>query len=228
MYKLISQQKQLIQRQIPVFLCSLCATIIVISYVSGNPSTGLPWKKGELLYDMQAELTVWVTITAAVLIIFGYVTLTITHARRLIQRKAKRKAIFGSAVWAGSFIVFSVLGIALPGQYSGESFLYLYALFPAAALTNASSRWVDQPYLGFRALRFNSVESALMIIAFFATIWRAMAMFSYYVPVIGVIGDWVMTVPNVAAQRAVLLGGAVFAVVQLLRTILGREPGLID
>lgn len=127
-----------------------------------------------------------------------------------------------------SFAIVLVTGLMVPDQWKNIEWSLAYTIIPAATFAVFSARWLDESHLGFRALRITSVESALFIGSFFISTFRAMTIITVYFPFMIGAGDWIMTVGALAGQNGAILGAAIFAGVTLVRTIFGKEPGVIE
>ncbi|MEM2921703.1 MAG: hypothetical protein QXF26_05230 [Candidatus Bathyarchaeia archaeon] len=97
--------KRTYQRQIPLFLISLIAAILIIEYFA------VPYQPLKALKD---ELTLWGVILTAMTLLYAQVTLLLGHIRRVVERKEVRRQIIESGIFIASFLFFAALALSHP------------------------------------------------------------------------------------------------------------------
>jgi hypothetical protein len=210
--------KRVYQRVIPTFLVSVLAGILMVMYFF------VPSK----IDPLTPEITQWGSICTSASFIFGYVSVPVLHIRRLIARKASRKLLFGSAICLISF--FTLLGIIYLSPGGKTGYLYSKWVFYLISFVYLGMQvdWAWHPYTSFRVMRITSVESGLFVVSWILSVLSQLPVWTYLVPPVAVIGDWIGRIPTTAAMRAGLACSGVSSVVLFVRAIPGREPGLIE
>jgi hypothetical protein len=218
----LSISKLLYQRRIPTFLVSIVAGIFIVEYF-------LPYNVP--LADLTKELTLWGTILYSCSLLYGITILVMTMIRRAIRRRSGKftgfRAVAMSATCLGTAVVFTILALATGGTTS-TTFRFWYTYIIAYAAGGFYSAWVHHPYNSYRYFRFTSIASSMMFIAWLFISFRELSFFVALWPTFYDIGTWIETVPNTAAQRAMLATTGLGAIVIGIRAILGREPGMIE
>jgi len=212
--------KRTYQRQIPLFLISLIAAILIIEYFAA------PF---EPLIDLKNELTLWGVILTAMTILYAQVTLLLGHIRRVVERKEPRRQIIESGIFLASFLFFALLALSHPARIYGPLFSLLFlGLLAKFQLGFQSCGWPAQVNAVFRMFRVTSLESATICTCYIITWLFNMPFFRFYLPALGPVGLWIQFVPHTAAQRAGLIGAAVGAIIVGVRALVGKEPGLME
>ncbi len=211
--------KSTYQRTIPTFLVSVLAGILIIHYFA--PKT--------VEFDrLQSEINQWGTILTAIAFIYGYVSILMIHARRLIMRKATGRELFGSVVLFCSFLAIMAIHFLVPGgiesDLSAQWQFYLISFSTTAVVID----WAFHPFACIRMFRVTSIEAAVMFFSWLFACLSVLPVWTLYIPVLGPIGDWIGEIPMTATQRAALACTAVSSIVLAIRALVGKEPGLIE
>jgi len=207
------------QRTIPTFLVSVLAGILIIHYFA---PTSVEFDR------VHAEITQWGTILTAISFIYGYISILMIHARRLVVRKATGRELFGSVVLFGSFLCIMAIQFLIPGgiesDFSGQWQYYLISFSTTAVVID----WAFHPFACVRMFRVTSIEAAVMFLSWLFACLSVLPVWTLYIPALGPIGDWIGEVPMTATQRAALACTAVSSIVLAVRALVGKEPGLIE
>lgn len=211
--------KSTYQRTIPTFLVSILAGILIIHYFV--PET-------DVFNALKFEITQWGTILTAVAFIYGYISILLIHARRLMLRRAPTRELFGSVVLFGSFLAIMAIFFLVPeGIESDFSATWQFYLL-GFATTAVGIDWAFHPFACVRMFRVTSIEAAVMFLSWMLACLSVLPAWNVWVPIIGPIGDWIGEVPMTATMRAALACTAVSSIVLAVRAIVGKEPGLIE
>ncbi len=171
----------------------------------------------------------WFSIVGACAIILGALNLM----KVSIEKTYKRKEDWGyAAVIIASFLLMTIIGIAEGRGFRnpGTSFdwLYNFVYIPLSATMFAILAFfvASASYRAFRARNFEA--TLLLIAAFFVMIGRVPVghTLSSFMPIgwqLSDLASWVMTVPQAAGQRAIMIGIGLGIVSTSLRIILGLE-----
>ncbi len=210
-----------VKRHIPLVITFIMGFIMVISTFFFLPDT--PEDEAVTL------LTACVDVIIPTAALIGLITLVRHHGRNIVRK---------GRYW--QYSIFTIIGVVLYGivgiyavavhpnhlMLDQELFSYVYneiyvhmdmTIFSLLAFFIASA--------AYRAFRLRSLEaSVLLIVGALMLLGRA--------PIGGAtwsgfpdIATWLMDVPNVAGQRAIMLGVAIGAISLCLRQLLGIERG---
>jgi hypothetical protein len=211
--------KSTYQRTIPTFLVSVLAGILIIHYFV--PAS-------DAFDSVHAEITQWGTILTAVAFIYGYISILMIHARRLILRRAPGRELFGSVVLFASFLCIMAIFFFVPeGIESDFSATWQFYLL-GFATTAVGIDWAFHPFASVRMFRVTSIEAAVMFFAWMIACLSVLPAWTVWIPPIGPAGDWIGQVPMTATMRAALACTAVSSIVLAVRALVGKEPGLIE
>ncbi len=211
--------KSTYQRTIPTFLVSILAGILIIHYFA---------PESEAFNAVQAEIAQWGTILTAIAFIYGYISILLIHARRLMLRRAPKREMFGSVVLFASFLaiiaIFFIVPEGIESDFSGSWQFYLISF----ATTAVGIDWAFHPFASVRMFRVTSIEAGVMFFSWMIAGLSVLPAWTVLFPVIGTAGDWIGQVPMTATMRAALACTAVSSIVLAVRALVGKEPGLIE
>ncbi len=207
---------------VPLFMTFICGMIIILQFfVPHRPFSTL----GERLTD-------WYMIVASAAIFLGAVNLLQVHSARI---RFRQKNWQYSPVVIGGFLVMMAAGFGW-GVADGKPFDWMFqtmvvpmgaTMFSLLAFFVASA--------AFRAFRSSNWRATLLLVSAFIVmlgrvpigdvIWRLVpgAAASSHPNLVNEIAEWIMQVPNMAGQRAVMIGASLGVVATSLRMIFGIE-----
>lgn len=214
--------RRIYRTQIPIFLVSVIATVIIMEYFLG-PYT--------LLRNLKSELSSWGSIIFLSTLLFGYVTLILWSYKRVTagKEKGRGRPFFHGVVTLGSLIFFIALALAFPGGTEGESYQQIYTY--TISMMGTVLYWNEGPiyfYNIFRSVRLTSINTVALFTTLFFTVARESSLFVWLWPPFNDIGSWIETVPQMAASRGTLLAVSVGEMILGIRALIGKEPGLIE
>jgi len=194
-----------------MLVAGLSGLIVLLGFFFENL---LPWA-----FNWSKELTAWGTIVSAFAMGLAAANLILIHGKRLT---------FKNPNWYNSAaLLLSMALMVYAGIFAGQKSYLWKLLFDnlMAPLGNAmfSLLIFFIASASFRAFRARNVEATILLIAgVLVLLGRAPVgeMISSYFPVGA---DWLMNVPNVAGNRAILIGAAVGTVATGLRLLLGID-----
>ncbi len=212
----------LLRRTIPLVICFVLGISMAFQYYVPH----------QLSNDYLELMTRWDKIIAGFAVFIGAYSLFHLHYSRIR---------FKAAGWGYSIFVFVgaalMLGFGL--HNGGEGFwlnkkedtmfdwLYIYVQVPAGA-TIFSILAFFMASAAYRTFRARTVESALLLVAAIIVMLGRVplgALISEHLPVVA---DWIMSVPNLAAKRGILLGvslGAIATSVKIIFAVAGQYVG---
>ncbi len=198
------------RRQVPLIITFIAGTIMIIAYfIPREPFGGL-----------RQRFSVWFLIIAAFALILGIGNLIKIHGKRI----SRQSAGWGySVVLLVGLAAMSVLGIGW-GIERSTPFHYLFwnmqiplsaTMFALLAFFVASA--------SYRAFRIRSFEATLLLAAAVVVMLGRVPLGNLLWPRLPAVANWIMTFPNTAGQRAIMIGIALGVVSSSLRIILGIE-----
>ena len=199
------------RRQLPVFLTFICAFVLTAQYF-------IPHRSFEQIYEVS---TIWLQIIGVFTIIIGIVSLIQSHVSKIRRRQQQ---------WQYSIITLSGLVIMVVAGLAGSiesgsvyTWMYDHVLNPISA-TMFSLLAFFIASAAFRAFRARSmIATILLLAAVFVMLGRVPLGDRMSHGLFPAIAQWLLTVPNVAAKRAILIGVGLGEASMALRVMLGIE-----
>jgi hypothetical protein len=213
-------QRRFYQRTLTMFILSVFATIIVANYfVNYQP-----------LLLVNNEIVLWGTVVALMVGLFAQSTLYLMHGRRLVERHASRREMYGSIVFFASVLVAAAIALSTPQRTNGT--LYKNVTLNVIGIIDLgilAMKIGPHAFITVRTFfKISSIESAAFFAAWILSYFRETSSLVTYLPIFLHIGDWIMTVPLNSVMRGALVVAATGGTVLGVRAILGREPGLVE
>ena len=216
------------RREVPLLITSIAGLVFAISYFIPHP----PFGESESMFGD------WITIVQSFAIWLGALNLMKVSGIK-IQR---RKEDWGYAV----LIILSLLvtlaigfwdgfsglsqtpqvSFRAPGTHFDWLFRYIYTPLTSTMFAMLAFFVASASYRAFRARNF---EATLLLVAAFFVMGGRVPLFDLMIsPLTDVawfswLADWIMTFPNTAGQRAIMIGIALGIMSSSLRIILGIE-----
>ncbi len=199
------------KRSLPVAITFITGVIFAAQYYVPHPASE----------TLLSEASVWSQIIAGFAILLGVGSLLHTH-----YVKIKRK----EAGWGYSVVMFLSMffmlsaGVWSSGKNEGTAFGWLYnyvmvalqgTMFSLLAFFVASA--------AYRAFRARTPEATVLLLSAILVMSGRVPLGEYLVPWIGQVSDWIMNVPNTAAQRGILIGVSLGGIATSIKIICGIE-----
>ncbi|MGQ9679009.1 MAG: hypothetical protein ACUVUD_07010 [bacterium] len=201
------------RRSLPLTICLVMGVVMMIQFFIPHPiSVGF--------YDLTTK---WIRIVSAFALVLGVGSLILYHIERLQRR---RPGWMYSIVTLVALIVTAVIGFGWgvkPGSPLQEV-IFKNMLVPL----NASMFAILAFYMAsaaYRAFRARTKEAALLLIAAFIVMLGMVPIGTAIWGKLPELAEWILSVPNMAAKRAILFGVALGAIATSLKVILGIERG---
>ncbi|MDX9857155.1 MAG: hypothetical protein RBT76_05155 [candidate division Zixibacteria bacterium] len=210
------------RRQLPFILVFLAGFFMIFQYF-------VPHERSEFVYEFLLD---WLTIIGGFAMALGIWSL-IRVSTDKIRRKREN--------WGYSIItlagLFSMMFFGITNWEDGSFGFYIYT---AEGLSNSMFRHFFDYILipiqatmfsllaffiasaAYRAFRARSVVASLLLLAALIVMMRFNPMFGAWIETVA---NWLMNVPNLAAQRAIVIGIGLGIVATALKIILGIERG---
>ena len=217
------------RREIPLFITFIIGTALIIAMFV--PRTPFP--------ELDSEFSVWFDIIAVFAFILGGGNLLRIHVDRITR---KHKDRFYSGVTIVGFLGTLIIGImkfggdpGMTGNYiaDGTWFKIIYdSIFVPLGATMFSLLAFFVASASYRAFRAKTREATILLIAafiillgrtplgYYMTFWLPDWLSFLHIPTLS---GWIMAVPNLAGQRAIMIGIALGIIATSLKLILGIE-----
>jgi cytochrome bd-type quinol oxidase subunit 2 len=199
------------KRSLPVAITFFFGVLLTAQYYVPHPSSEA----------LLSELSVWNQIIAGFALILGAASLLQTHTVKIRRQEAG----WGySVVMYISMFVMLGAGIWSQGKTEGTVFGWLYdyvmvalqgTMFSLLAFFIASA--------AYRAFRARTTESAILLLAAVLVMFGRVPLGEYLISGVGQLSDWIMSVPNTAAQRGILIGVSLGGIATSIKIICGIE-----
>ena len=227
------------KRLLPRIITSLVGIVLIVTAFIAQPEADAPAPPLVRAFDyVDRNFSVWFNILAVFAFILGGASLLRSHLQKVLRRRPDWPY---SVVTLASFLGVLVIGLAklggppglqgevtAPDAWLSVVFTSLYeplmaTLFALLAFFVASA--------AYRAFRMRSREATVLLAAAFVVLLGRTPLgtwLSGLVPEplaflrVDLLSVWIMSVPNVAGQRAVLIGIAVGVAALTLRVLAGR------
>ncbi|MEA2030327.1 MAG: hypothetical protein U9N55_01865 [candidate division Zixibacteria bacterium] len=207
------------RREIPLIITGVVGVVFLLQYFIPH------WPFDE----MSGWFSDWFSIVQAFAIWLGALNLLKISAQKVIGKKSD----WGFAVVIiVSFLIIVIVGLTGGEGYretgTGFSWLYKY-VYSSLSATMFSILAFFVASASYRAFRARNFEATLLLVsAFFVMLGRVPVgdNISFFLPdeyQLSQIANWIMTWPQTAGQRAIMIGIALGLVSTSLRIILGIE-----
>jgi hypothetical protein len=199
------------KRSLPLAITFVTGVIFAAQYYVPHPASE----------TLLSEASVWSQIVAGFAILLGVGSLLHTHYLKIKHKEAG---------WGYSVIMFLSMflmlgaGIWSSGKTESTSFGWLYnyvmvalqgAMFSLLAFFVASA--------AYRAFRARTPEATVLLVSAILVMGGRVPLGEHLVSWIGQVSDWIMSVPNTAAQRGILIGVSLGGIATSIKIICGIE-----
>ncbi|PIP11716.1 MAG: hypothetical protein COT45_05950 [bacterium (Candidatus Stahlbacteria) CG08_land_8_20_14_0_20_40_26] len=198
------------KRQVPLIITFIVGVVMVIQYfIPRQPFAGL--------FD---TFNRWFLVIAVFALLLGLLNLLRLH----VNKVKKIDKGWGYSVVLLSGLVATIFTGAKWGIGTGTPFNYIFVniqqpmgatMFALLAFFIASA--------SFRAFRARNIDATLLLVAAIIVMLGRVPIGNILWNKLPLIADWIMTYPNTAGQRAIMIGIALGTVSYSLRVILGIE-----
>lgn len=200
------------KRRVPLLICLFSGLFFGIQFF-------VPHHQVRQVYSNGLR---WLIVVAAFTIIMAVGSLIVHHLRRVHRRT---KGWGYSLVTLGTLLGMVAAGAATgirPGSLFNKLFLNVQAPMQATMFGILAFYIASASYRAFRA---RSKEATLLLLAAIFLMLSAVSFIGYYFPRITTLSEWLLMVPNMAAQRGILFGVYLGTLATSIKIILGIERG---
>jgi len=171
--------------------------------------------------SLLTEVSVWGQIIGGFAILLGVGSLIRSHYLKIKRREAG----WGySGVMFLSMLIMLVAGFWSGGKTESTSFGWLYNyVFVALQGTMFSLLAFFVASAAYRAFRARTPEATVLLLAAILVMWGRVPLGEYLIAGVGQIAEWIMSVPNTAAQRGILIGVSLGGIATSIKIICGIE-----
>src|SRR3990170_831319 len=184
------------RREAPIIIVAVTALLQIMGYFITQPT----------LKRASDELLVWGTILSAFTLGVGVYGTVMVHVRRIRNRTA---GFWYHSVWFT--ILFSsmvIIGLTLGVNYWAYQWLYNNILSNLwQTMLGTTGFFVI--YAAYRAFRARSFEAAILLTSGILTAFKNMLVLRVFWGPFYAIGDWIFSVPQMAASRALTIGASI-------------------
>jgi len=199
------------KRTLPILLTFILGVTFTLQYYIPHPTSEA----------LLSEVSVWNQIIAGFAILLGVGSLLTTHYAKI----SRKEAGWGySAVMFVSMLLMLGAGIWSGGKTEDTSFGWLYDyVFVALQGTMFSLLAFFVASAAYRAFRARTPEATVLLLAAILVMWGRVPLGEYLVSGVGQVAQWIMSVPNTAAQRGILIGVSLGGIATSIKIICGIE-----
>ena len=195
---------------IPIAVAFLSGLFTIVAFFSPHP----------VIERMSGSFFNWVSIVSGFTILLGVVAIARSNWTK-VQRKSEG--------WPYSIILLAfltaMLGSALfQGIDTGTLYDWLFNNLQAPMMTTMFSLLAFYiASAAYRAFRARTVQASLLLGTAIIVMMARIPIGQYISPDLPDIANWIMSVPNTAVQRGIIIGAALGGASTALRIILGLD-----
>jgi hypothetical protein len=193
---------------------------ILVAFVSGGLMIVGFFLRGEQVEAVYNEGLLWQSIITGFSLVMGVVSIVRVHWRKLTGRN---DGAWYSAVLLLCFVVMAGFGV-LQGTGRGTRYDALFNSIQAPMMSTMFSMLAFFiASAAYRAFRARTVPSLILLVTAVIVMLGRIPMGQFISDDLPTWVNWIMTVPNVAVQRGILIGAALGGASMSLRIFLGIE-----
>ena len=199
------------KQTLPVALSFLVGLTFILQYYIPHPVSEA----------VLSEASVWNQIIYGFAIILGVGSLLQVH---YVKVKRQEAGWGYSGVMFLSMLIMLGAGLWSEGKAEGTPFGWLYTyVFVALQSTMFSLLAFFIASAAYRAFRARSLEATVLLLTAIIVMAGRVPLGEYLLASLGPVSDWIMNVPNTAAQRAILIGVSLGGIATSIKIIFGIE-----
>ncbi len=197
------------KRTFPTIVASAAGVLMILDFLVKNPG----------LQTFSKSIQDWIVVISAFTLGLGAVSLFQLHGKAISRRQS---GWFNSIALIVVMVYMSFRGIVWGANDSHYLFMFDNMLNPLGAAVYASLAYYVAS-AAYRAFRVKNAEAAVLLVAGLIVLLAKAPIGDSISPYLPKISDWLINVPNVAAQRGIIISAAIGVMSNTLRTILGLE-----
>jgi hypothetical protein len=209
------------KREIPILIVGITGTIMLLQYFFAplfQHVFEMMLPAGSTL-DFFATSQDWVIVIGILALPLGIWSLLKSNVQKL---KIKGERFYSTVLLIG-FLAMLVTGTRRESLASGSTFMTIFTtvLIPIQA-TIFSLLAFFIASAAYRAFRARSVLATILLLTAFIVMFRFMPLGPISTANLGIV-SWILSVPNMAAKRAIMMGIGLGATATAIKIILGIE-----
>lgn len=197
------------KRTLPVLVAALSGLLMICDFLFKNAA----------LQNLSKEIQNWSVVVSACALGLGAVSLFRVHGRKILRMD---KGWINSIVLILAMLFMSFRGIVNGTTDKYYLFLFDSMLNPLSAAVYASLAFYISS-AAYRAFRIRSTEAGVLLAAGLIVLLGKAPIGDSISSVLPRVADWIINVPNVAAQRGIIICSAIGVMSSSLRVLLGLE-----
>ena len=211
-----------LKKSVPVAIVFITAIVIIFDYFLVIPpltEAGKSWTSFTV-----TNLQNWGIILTAFSLGFGAVNLFFFHGKHISRRTAGQ---WPYSLWLLIVIViFTVVGVGYGPTSDQYNWLYNASYFALSATVYSSLGFYMTSGV-YRALRIKNIESGIFLVVGLIVLAKNAPALTVYFPSLADAVAFISNILTTAAQRGIMIGGALGAISLGIRTMTGRETGFL-
>lgn len=201
----------MLKRQLPMLIVSIVGLLMTVQYFIPHPVS-------ELIYNYALDWLIIIGIFAMPLGIYSMVQI---HVHKVTR---KQQGWGYSVIALGSLFLMLGLGFTPTCLETGTFFMrlfeFVYIPIQATMFSLLAFYITSAAYRAFRAR--NALATIVLVSAIIVMLGR-IPIGESISPYIPMVADWIMNVPNMAAQRSIMIGLGLGAAAIAMKIVLGIE-----
>lgn len=205
--------------EIPIAITIICALIQIVPYFVNL---------GVDVENFQSKFVSWSLVVGTGALLVGAISLLLIHVPKITHRRQYWE--YSLLLMVFMFIMallglpISEIGLGLTNYWF--TFLYNNVLTPLSSSMYAIIAFYITS-AAYRAFKARSLEAGLLLLAGSILVFRNAPLGTFLIPASADIGDWIFNIPNMAVNRAIMIGGGLGAMILGIRTLMGYERGYL-
>ncbi len=196
------------KRVVPLWIATIAGAIIMLDYFVAIPG----------LSNIAKEIQSWTVLISAFLLGIGMMNLLVVNIRGMRNKGDTLDAV----VLIGAMVVMFVVTL-FNKQFDAAYRWLFYEIYAPLGTAVFSLLMYSMASAAFRAITAKSLESTVFLIAAIVSMLGVAPVGEVISRQIPTFYQWLLTVPNMAAQRGITIAAAVGAMAVSLRVLLGIE-----
>jgi hypothetical protein len=202
-----------VQREIPKAILIISGIVMLLAFFT-DFGVFTEWK---------ATLSSWTVLLSAVSVWLGPIYAVNAQMMNYNRNKTTANLVY-LVIPILFFVLFFGTALVVPGNISSATYQWLYVnIYQNVGATVYAVMFFTLASSAYRTMRMSSIEAVALAFGGVFSTMRSIPLFTYYLPWVEGLGDWILLVPNVAGGRGAVIAAALGAIVVGIRTLAGRE-----
>ncbi len=210
------------RKEAPLLITFVVSVIVMLSQVTTGSIPVLGISMPELF---EQYISPWMTVVSAFALCLASVNLVMVHSRNISRKRPEwiySLILLVTLVIYGVFCTYIQINPGNEAATANYSLIYNHILSPLM-----TGQWACLAFYvasaSYRAFRARNLEATVLLVSAILVMLGAAPVGGLIWSKFPVIQRWLLDIPNMAGQRALLIGAAIGSFVACLRTMLGIE-----